>query len=268
MSLIKVQNRLHLVDMLDRLTILWLAPLFALLFFHGGNVFDYGGVDDKSAANSFDKTRTAFLNQPGSTIDVLATINSPHLALTFGYRVFNDLLSILLISDEFCRYAVHRKTLRASVPVGTQRTSYFLNQPFRYALPLTCSMGLLHWFVSQGFRFSHTQLFDYNDHVIQGTGINSLTQSPLACLLALVLCALMILAMMGLSFRRLSRGALIVGTNSLAIAAACHRADYEDAEIISQPLKFGVLKCYESHGKRRVGFSAHHVDPLYHDEYG
>jgi hypothetical protein len=46
--------------------------------------------------------------------------------------------------------AYHRKGLRVSEnPRGAQRSTYFLQLPYRYAIPLLIVSSAMHWMVSQ-----------------------------------------------------------------------------------------------------------------------
>lgn len=65
------------------------------------------------------------------------------------YITLNALFSCMLVSDEWAGYQKTRKTLRVSFPEGIQRSSYLISMPLRYGIPLTVSMALLHWTVSQ-----------------------------------------------------------------------------------------------------------------------
>lgn len=42
-----------------------------------------------------------------------------------------------------------RKTLRVTSPVGMQRSTYFVQMPMRYGVPMIASMALLHYLISQ-----------------------------------------------------------------------------------------------------------------------
>lgn len=45
--------------------------------------------------------------------------------------------------------ATTRKGLRVTAPRGEQRSSYFLQLPYRWAVPLMIVSGALHWLMSQ-----------------------------------------------------------------------------------------------------------------------
>lgn len=50
---------------------------------------------------------------------------------------------------EYNQLRIGAKTLRVSQPVGTQRETYFLQLPLRWAIPLDATGGILHWLLSQ-----------------------------------------------------------------------------------------------------------------------
>jgi hypothetical protein len=79
---------------------------------------------------------------------LIANLAQPILSLLyFGY---NGLFMAMLLGYEWVSYAHKRKSLRVSRPAeGAQRSTYFLQLPYRFALPLMVLSGLLHWLVSQ-----------------------------------------------------------------------------------------------------------------------
>ena len=76
-------------------------------------------------------------------------VNFWQFIVSFLYLIFNALLSCLLVNDEFAHFLTSRKTLRVSFPEGIQRSTYFISMPFKYGIPLTVFMAILHWTVSQ-----------------------------------------------------------------------------------------------------------------------
>jgi hypothetical protein len=75
--------------------------------------------------------------------------NSWQFFISCTYLLYNSVLSTFLVADELDGYAKTRKTLRVSAPEGIQRSSYFVSIPARYGVPLICTIGVLHWTVSQ-----------------------------------------------------------------------------------------------------------------------
>lgn len=54
------------------------------------------------------------------------------------------------MSREWAQFASTRRTLRVSKPQGQQRSTYWLQLPYRYSVPLMGAMVLLHWLMSRG----------------------------------------------------------------------------------------------------------------------
>ncbi|PPJ57742.1 hypothetical protein CBER1_00020 [Cercospora berteroae] len=76
-------------------------------------------------------------------------INTPQIVLSCCYLGFNGLLTSMHLAHECGGYAVVRKGLRVTEPQGTQRTTYWLQLPFKYSLPLLATTALLRWLISQ-----------------------------------------------------------------------------------------------------------------------
>jgi len=81
--------------------------------------------------------------------------NAPQVVLSGIYFSYNSLLTCMLLGKEWASYAFVRKGLRiSSEPRGSQRSTYFLSLPYRFAIPLMAASGLLHWMVSQSIFFA------------------------------------------------------------------------------------------------------------------
>lgn len=105
------------------------------------------------------------------------------MIISLLYLTFNALFSCLLVSDELAGYHKTRKTLRVSFPEGIQRSSYFISMPLRYAAPLTMSMALLHWTVSQSV-FVVRVISHYSDGSLNvGSNITVAGYSPLGIMI-------------------------------------------------------------------------------------
>ncbi|KIK55861.1 hypothetical protein GYMLUDRAFT_133161, partial [Collybiopsis luxurians FD-317 M1] len=85
----------------------------------------------------------------GGLIASVLVANSPQLILSMIYIVFNSLCTNLFLALEWSSYANSRKPLRVSSPRGEQRSTYFLQIPHRFGLPLMAYSTVLHWLVSQ-----------------------------------------------------------------------------------------------------------------------
>ena len=105
------------------------------------------------------------------------------MIISLLYITFNALFSCMLVNDEWGGYHKTRKTLRVSFPEGIQRSSYSISMPFRYGIPLTISMALLHWTVSQSV-FVVRVISHFSDGSLDvGSTITAAGYSPLGIMI-------------------------------------------------------------------------------------
>ena len=98
----------------------------------------------------------------GSTeIGTALVSNSPQLFLSTVYFSYNQLLTSMMMASEYNDFAITRKALRVSEPKGEQRSTYYLQLPYRYAIPLIVSSGVLHWLTSQALFQVKIIFFSY-----------------------------------------------------------------------------------------------------------
>ena len=179
--------------------------------------------------------------------------NLPQVILSYVYVLFNSLYTCMVAGHEWTQFAKQRKTLRVTSPVGAQRSTYWLQLPYRYSLPLVILSSLLSWLASQslfvvkinvldrpsspgGQRFSNPK------DTIFGCGY-----SPGAIVLAIFVGTLIMLGALLLGARKYSPDMPIAATSSAAISAACHApADDVDAAVL--PLQWGVVSTRDGVG--------------------
>lgn len=210
-------------------------------------------------------TILTFSKSYGVTADVLI-VNSPQVVLSLIYILYNGLFTCMLLSAEYLKFATQRSSLRVTDPRNTQRSTYWLQLPYRYAIPFLVAMGVLHWLVSQSIFLVRIVVIDLNGNPDYGREIGGCGWSPNALVATVVLGALMILTLFGFGFKKLPNGMPVASSCSAAISAACHRADGEGEDIALLPLQYGVLKGKER-GFQEVGFSAEEVEPLEPDVF-
>ncbi|KAH7062959.1 hypothetical protein BKA63DRAFT_189701 [Paraphoma chrysanthemicola] len=75
--------------------------------------------------------------------------NFPQVCLSLLYFSINRICTSICFATEWNNFATHRKALRVTTPVGSQRGTHFLQLPFRWAIPLVTTSGVLHWLLSQ-----------------------------------------------------------------------------------------------------------------------
>ncbi|KAG9686786.1 hypothetical protein KCU95_g11437, partial [Aureobasidium melanogenum] len=214
-----------------------------------------GTVSTDSLVNSAPRGRSLLEN-------VLLT-NTPQLAITFVYICYNNCLTKMLLGQEYSGYARQRKPLRVSRPEGVQRSTYRLQLPYRYSIPLMTTMAVLHWLVARSIFLVQIKVFDY-DGIELADSISACGYSAMAIVLSLFVSGILIVALLANGVRRLESGMPLASSCSLAVTAACHTGPGdEDARLL--PLKYGVVISEESNSDseyEHACFSSKEVTPL------
>ena len=207
---------------------------------------------------------------------LIANLAQPILSII--YFTYNSIWTTLALGREWNRYGFRRHGLRVSGrPRGAQRMTYFLQLPYRYALPIMVFSGVLHWLVSQSIFLVAINRYDregrpakdYYSYYQYADGISpssddvgeflSCGYSPVAILSVILVGVVMLLVLLAQGFRRFAPGMALVGTSSGAIAAACHVAQGEDgADARYQPVAWGVTGHYGEIG--HCAFSSNVVE--------
>lgn len=184
--------------------------------------------------------------------------NTAQVVVSLAYIAHNALLSCMMVADEWCGFAKHRKTLRVSAPVGIQRSSYFLSMPLRYGLPMMVLFSIEHWLLSQSTFIVRVNKFDWTGVPKQGWTTTGYSFIP--CLMGkkdsthirypanripeavnLFLLTLIVQIIHGYLRKYPSEGAMpLASTCSAAISAACHRPE-ADKEAHLLPVQWGVV---------------------------
>jgi hypothetical protein len=209
------------------------------------------------------------------TVGLLSNVlvaNLPQLILSLAYFTYNALFTSMLAGLEWSQMAWQKKSVRVSqTPRGEQRSSYFLQLPYRYAIPLLGFSAVMHWLVSQSIfliaverhdplgnparDYYHVNYFKYDaDAAIPGEHY-SCGWSPLAVLLVTCGGVLMIAGAIGMGRRKYQPGMPLGGTNSAVIAAACHAAG-EEENIECKKVKWGVVGEYDTDDTGHCAFSS------------
>ncbi|KAK0298730.1 hypothetical protein LTS00_002492 [Friedmanniomyces endolithicus] len=118
-------------------------------------------------------------------------------------------------------------------------TTYYLQLPYTYSLPLLVTSGTLHWLISQSIFLARISI--YND------GVNSdqddysevgYSCTPILCVV--LLGTAMLVFALGMGCRKFASSMPVAGSCSVALAAACHppKRD-EDASFL--PVRWGEV---------------------------
>lgn len=88
--------------------------------------------------------------------------NTPQLILSCAYFAYNALYTRLLTESEWQSFSLGYRPLRVTNPQGEQWSTFRLQLPYRYSIPLLVTGILLHWitssaiflFMSDGGKFN------------------------------------------------------------------------------------------------------------------
>lgn len=204
---------------------------------------------------------------PAALIANVVIANAAQPILSFIYFSYNGLFTSISTALEWETYADQRKGLRVSgTPHGEQRCTYFLQLPYRIALPLMVLSGVLHWIVSQSIFLVSVQSYEYSTETQSWSDASigstlSCGYSPLAIILTMSAGVLMILILFITGMIRFRTAMPVAASCSAAIAAACHtarREEEEDSSILK--VKWGVTG-YGTDGVGHCAFSKWPVTP-------
>lgn len=157
--------------------------------------------------------------------------NFPQLALSGIYVVYNNMLTRLQVARAWALKSSRHSYLRVTNPRGLQRSTYRLQLPYRYTVPLIIASAFFHWLTSNAIYIFISQ-GDYFEDIVDSTSHsdpNLPTGSAVSVGYSIIAMAILAIGLLcGLSLpiiwsrRRLLVSRNSVGCNSLAISASCH----------------------------------------------
>jgi hypothetical protein len=187
--------------------------------------------------------------------------NTPQVIISLVYFSYNAAITSMLLAHEWSAFFRRAKSLRVSSSrQGLQRTTYFLQLPYRYALPLLGMSALLHWLASQSLSVVSVELYNMfgvhdpsgvcehkdprylhknGDYDSCGEDFITMSYSPLGILLSLIVAVVLTIVIFALGRKKLSPTP-VVGSCSVAIAASCYARPDEQAPW-EKNLKWGAF---------------------------
>ncbi|KAI0099440.1 hypothetical protein F4814DRAFT_442966 [Daldinia grandis] len=180
----------------------------------------------------YESEMNSFIDSPFTFTQGVMIANSPQLLLSFCYLAYNNLFTRLQMAREWSLFREGYQPLRVTNPKGGQYSTYRLQLPYKYSIPLIATSIFLHWllsntiylFISIGGYFS-TDMFLSGiaaDPSLPPSTAIALGYSGYSLLVMLVVSCFLILLPAILSIKRLPSNMVIIGSNSLALSAACH----------------------------------------------
>lgn len=199
-------------------------------------------VTHSSLFGSFSESeQNAFIDIPTSFVGGVLLANSPQLLLSFCYLTYNNLFTRLQMAREWSLYSKGYHPLRVTDPKGDQYSTYRLQLPYKYSIPLIIISIFLHWILSNTiYLFISTGGYFGTSGFIAGGQVDlslpantaiAVGYSGYSLLVLIIISCVLIIVPFFLSWKRLPSNMVNIGSNSLALSAACH------ASILSYAVK-------------------------------
>ena len=196
---------------------------------------------------------------PGlSQLATVLAANSPQLFCSYIFLSFNYVLTSIYAGYRWITYSQRRQPLRVTNPIGYQHSTYFLQLPYRFSTPLLAISGVLSWLTSQILFVVRVETMDTDGRRTERF-ISTSGYSPGAIAITMIVGTVLTIAVLIVGLKRLPDTMPLAGTNSAAIAAACHALP-KDENCATKPLKWGVVSDEGNCG--HCSFSAGEVKSL------
>lgn len=180
--------------------------------------------------------------------------NIPQLPLSVAYILYNRIITNMAIHREWASFGPHSepKALRTSRPVGEQRSTYWLQLPYRFAVPLMGVSATLHYLTSQSLFYADLRIYNYP--TLPGTKDISGLGYSMGALVGLAVCALvLVIAAVALGTLKVKTGGIPNARFcSAAISAACHQSG-RDIKAHEKKLRWGSVAGGSSDAAEDVG---------------
>ncbi|KAI1745063.1 hypothetical protein F4680DRAFT_404141 [Xylaria scruposa] len=159
--------------------------------------------------------------------------NTPQVLLSLWYFSFNNLFTHLQVAEEWEQFGTDYMPLRVTDPEGKQKSTYRLQLPYRYSLPLIALSALLHWLLSNtiyvivsnggylDIYFLYSNSFDPSDPSLPVGAVAALGFSPISLFIVVLLSSILVAIPAFFSLKRVSPRMVTLGSNSLLISMAC-----------------------------------------------
>jgi hypothetical protein len=167
-------------------------------------------------------------------------VNIPRVLVSLMNVLYNGLISAMMLVGQWNSFSQRRQVLRVTVPLGEQKSDYYLTIPYRYAIPLLVLTGTFHWLISESFFLVSITAF-YGTDVQPADSVVGTGYSAMAISLAFVVCFLLLGILTFKSLQRYKVGMPVAGSCSAVISAANHKAEGDEAPQLGKVM-WGVVK--------------------------
>lgn len=183
--------------------------------------------------------------------------NLPQVCLSLLYFSVNRICTSVCLATEWNNYAINRKGLRVTSPSEKQRDTYFLQLPYRWAIPLTVTSGMLHWLLSQSLFLVRRELRK-QDGSLYPESICACGYSILSLLIFTLVFFALFIVLLYLLLKHIDVRIPPARHCSMIISAACHPPE-GDIEPQLTEVQWGVT---EEGSESKIGhctFTSHPV---------
>ena len=210
----------------------------------------------------------------GSVASILTTsllVNLPQVLFSSLYFMYNSIYTCMASTYEWSQHARVKKGIRVTDRIGYQRSSYWLQMPWKFSLPLLIASAILHWLISQSAFLVNVSIYTparipmtTPDEYIQATSssgtITAIGYSPLAMMCGVCVVFVMLIALVTVMQLPLKSGMPLVGSNSFAISAACHPPE-NDRDVARKKIMWGAAWHQQDDMPGHCCFTSFEVEP-------
>lgn len=224
-----------------------LITMAGLAIGFNSSVFGRAGVDlNPDGMSSWEQKLTSLYHSKFyvmghlNFIATVLAINVPQVIITIIYAVYNNTLTRILLAAEYNDFAIERKPLRVSFPIGEQRSTYYLSVPYRYSVPFLVLSTLAHWLASEAISLVQIVPRDLQGDTQRSRALHGMNASSIGLIIMVVpWLTVVVVFLVLLQFRKFKSAAMPIAMNcSAAISAACHPSP-DDTDAAKKPVMWG-----------------------------
>ena len=182
--------------------------------------------------------------------------NLPQIVLSFCYLALNGICTSMAGAQEWNGIAQTRKGLRVTRPTAKQRSTYFLQLPYRWAVPLILTSGILHWLLSQSLFFVRLVVVDQDNNAVEEKSKTACGYSALSFAVFLAVALVLTCAVGIAGLRHMQQRMPAAASCSLVISAACHPSEDEARDAYLKKVKWGVVEDINGEGYAHCSITA------------
>ncbi|KAH6612515.1 hypothetical protein C7974DRAFT_418464 [Boeremia exigua] len=164
--------------------------------------------------------------------------NMPQVLLSLCYINLNAICTAMASTAEWDGLATTKKGLRVTRPRGKQRSTYFLQLPYKWATPLMMTSGGLHWLLSQTFFISRLDYYNTEGGLERWTSACGISFSGL--IVFCVVCVALVAIVRCIGRWPMMPNLPLAENCSIMISAACH-PDPSEVDPHLKKVQWGVI---------------------------